>query len=193
MGKRVLVINGHPDPAPERFCSALAEAYSTAAANAGHEVRTLSVGNIDFPLIRSRAEFEDGEPPAAIASAQEMLRWSEHIVIVHPLWLGSAPALLKGFFEQAFRYGFAMPQPGEGMPHGLLSGRSARLVVTMGMPGFIYATVFGAFGVRAMKRGMLGISGIRPVRLSYLGQVELKREQRLRWLDRIRALGRAAI
>lgn len=192
MGKRILVINGHPDPRPERFCAAVVEAYSTAAAHAGHDVRLLRVGELDFPLIRSRAEFEDGEPPAPIEGAQEMLKWAEHIVIVHPLWLGTAPAMLKGFFEQAFRYGFAVPQPGEGMPAGLLSGRSARLIVTMGMPGFIYATVFGGFGVRAMMRGILGISGIRPIRHLYLGQVELRADRRKQWLERVSELGRRA-
>ena len=189
MGKRILVINGHPDPRPERFCAALAEAYSTAAVDAGHDVRLLKVGELDFPLIRSRAEFEDGEPPGPIADAQAMLKWAEHIVIVHPLWLGTAPALLKGFFEQAFRYGFAVPQPGQGMPGGLLGGRSARLIVTMGMPGFIYATLFGGFGVRAMMRGILGISGIRPIRHLYLGQVELSPDRRKQWLDRVSELG----
>jgi putative NADPH-quinone reductase len=28
-------------------------------------------------------------------------------VIIYPLWLGAMPALLKGFFEQVFRPGFA--------------------------------------------------------------------------------------
>lgn len=192
MSKRIVVINGHPDPSPARFCAALAAAYQAGAVAEGHEVRRLDVGALDFSLIRSRAEFEDSDPPAAILAAQDALRWAEHIVIVHPLWLGAAPALLKGFFEQTFRYGFATPQPGEGMPHGMLSGRSARLVVTMGMPGFVYQLAFGAFGVRAMKRGILGISGIRPVRATYLGLVELKADRRQGWLRRVSDLGRRA-
>ncbi len=31
MGKRILIINGHPDPSPERFCAALAEAHAARA------------------------------------------------------------------------------------------------------------------------------------------------------------------
>lgn len=193
MGKRILIINGHPDADPKRFCAALAEAYAGGAKAGGHEVRRLNVGALDFPLIRSRGAFEDTDPPPAIIEAQEALTWAEHVVLVHPLWLGSAPAVLKGFFEQTFRYGFAMPQPGEGVPRGMLSGRSARLVVTMGMPGPVYSTIFGGFGVRAMQRGILGLAGFRPIRHDYVGQVEGKAETRKIWLEKMAALGRQGL
>lgn len=193
MKRKILVINGHPDPSPERFCAALAKRYSESASAAGHEVQTLSVGGLTFDLLRSRAAFEDASPPAPVLAAQEQILWADHLVIIHPLWMGSAPAVLKGFFEQAFRYGFAMPRPELDAPRGRLAGRSARLVVTMGMPAWIYRLVFGAFGVRAMARGILGISGIRPVRLTLIGQVEGSKERRRRWLDRLAALGEAAV
>jgi putative NADPH-quinone reductase len=191
--RKILIINGHPDPAPERYCGALSKRYAEAAANAGHEVRALSIGALDFDLIRSRYAFEEGDPSSAIAAAQDQILWADHLVIVHPLWLGAAPALLKGFFEQVFRYGFAMPRPGLDAPQGRLRGRSARLIVTMGMPAWVYRTVFGAFGVRAMARGILRISGIAPVRLSLIGQVEGMPEERRRWLDRVGELGRLAL
>lgn len=52
------------------------------------------------------------------------------------------PALLKAFFEQTFRYGFALGKE-ERIPEGLLKGKSARIVVTMGMPAFIYRWYLG--------------------------------------------------
>jgi putative NADPH-quinone reductase len=192
LGKRILIINGHPDARGERFCAALVEAYHEGAASAGHEVKVLTVGELDFPIIRSKAAFEDTDPPACIQVAQTHLTWAEHIVLVHPLWMGSAPAYLKAFFEQTFRYGFAMPQPGEGIPHGRLGRRTARIIVTMGMPGAAYATIFGGFGVRAMERGMFRLAGIRPVRHTYVGQVESRADLRRRWLEKVREMGRHA-
>jgi putative NADPH-quinone reductase len=192
MGRRILVINGHADPRPERLCAALAAAYAEGAEAGGHEVRRIDVGALDFPLIRDAEAFINGKPPADILSAQEAVTWCEHIFIVHPLWLGAAPALLKGFFEQVFRYGFAV-NPGSKSLSGLLRWRSARIVVTMGMPGFIYRSVFGAFGVRAFERGVLGLSGIGPIRRILLGGVEsASAEHRAAWLDRMRRLGKAA-
>lgn len=192
MRRKILIINGHPDPSPQRFCAALAEAYAAGATDRGHELRRLNVGALEFPFIRSRVEFEDQDPPPAIQKAQEDLVWAEHLVLVHPLWLGSAPAVLKAFFEQTFRYGFAVPQPGEGIPRGRLGGRSARLIVTMGMPGALYSSVFGGFGVRAMKRGILGLAGFHPIEHTYVGNVESSAESRLAWLSKVRQMGEKA-
>lgn len=171
---RVLVVNGHPDPRPERLCAALCEAYAAGAIAAGHAVRRLDVGVLDFPLVREAQAFSGPAGAADILEAQDAIRWCEHLVLVHPLWQGGVPALLKGFLEQVFRYGFALPAPGEGrgLPGGLLGGRSARLIVTMGMPAAAYRLLFGAFGTRALERGLLRLAGFRPVRSSLLGAVE---------------------
>lgn len=190
MARRILVINAHPDPRPERLCAALAGAYAEGAAAARHEVRRLDLGDLDFPLIRSAEDF-DAPPPAVIADAQQAIVWSEHLVIVFPLWLGGPPALLKAFLEQAFRYGFAVPRPGEGSPlKGLLAGRTARLVVTMGMPALAYRWMFGAHGVRGLEGGVLWLSGFRRIHRTLLGGVgEANDAARADWLKRLRGLG----
>ena len=191
MAKTILILNGHPDPRPERFSAALAKAYAEGAASKGHETRSISVGALDFPLIRSAAEFMSPPAQPDIVAAQEAVTWAKHVVIVHPLWLGSAPALLKGFFEQVFRYGFALPLGGSGFPRGLLAGRTARIIVTMGMPAFIYRIMFGAHGVRALERSVLAVSGIKPVRHTLIGGVEGSFAKREKWLARVKALGAA--
>jgi putative NADPH-quinone reductase len=191
MTRRILVINGHPDARPERLAAALAGAYIRGASGAGHQIRRLDVGAIDFPLIRRQAEFLDAAPPA-IREAQEAIAWAEHLVVIFPLWLGGAPALLKGFLEQVFRYGFAVSPPGEAV-RGLLKGRSARLVVTMGMPAIAFRWVFGAFGVRSLERGLLWVSGVGPIRRSILGEVAGSPSRRAKWLQDMYALGQSAL
>ena len=61
-----------------------------------------------------------------------------------PLWLGSLPALLKAFLEQVLRPGFAF-DTGKAFS-GRLKGRSARVIVTMGMPAWVYRLWFHARG-----------------------------------------------
>jgi putative NADPH-quinone reductase len=63
---------------------------------------------------------------------------AQHLAIFFPLWHGTMPALLKVFIEQVMRPGIALEYRKHGFPRGLLTGRSARLVVTMGMPALIY-------------------------------------------------------
>jgi putative NADPH-quinone reductase len=181
--KRITIIQGHPDTAQEHLCHGLADAYRSGAEGAGHEVRSISVAGLTFPLIRSGQDFEHGERPEAILEAQSMILSSDHLVIVYPLWLGSMPAVLKGFFEQVFRYDFAFEPGPRGSFRKHLVGRSARVVVTMGMPVLAYRWWFGAHSLKSLERNLLKFSGISPVRESLFGSVEdVSDATRRRWL-----------
>jgi putative NADPH-quinone reductase len=192
MSKRITVIQGHPDPGRNHLCHALAEAYRSGAEAGDFEVRSIVVADLTFPWIRSRSDFETGERPPAIVEAQSVIRSSDHLVIVYPLWHGTQPALLKAFLEQVFRYDFAFEPDARGRYRKLLRGRSARIVVTMGMPALAYRWYFGAHGLKSMERSILKFAGIRPVRETLFGRVEaVTPAERQRWLERMRALGRA--
>jgi putative NADPH-quinone reductase len=125
---------------------------------------------------------EDG-----IIQARAQFSWAEHIVVVFPLWLGGPPALLKAFMEQVARCGFLLGEGQTGFPAGKLKGRSACLVVTMGMPTMVYRLFFGGFGVKALARGILGLGGIRPIAIRYFGIISGPRCQK--WIARVRKMG----
>jgi putative NADPH-quinone reductase len=189
--KQVLIIQGHPDNSAEHLCHALAESYATGARQAGFVVRVISVAAIDFPVLRSKRDFEREPLPIALNSARDAMAASDHIVLVFPLWLGTMPALLKAFFEQLFRPGVAFIMGNSGMPKKLFAGRTAHVVVTMGMPAWIYRLVYLAHGVRGLKRNILAFVGIRPVRTTMFGMVEAVSDQtRTRWLAKMAAAGR---
>jgi putative NADPH-quinone reductase len=190
---RVAIIQGHPDPAPERFCRALALAYAEGARGAGHEVRVVDVARLDFPVLRRRREWEEEPAPEAIRAAQDTLAWAQHVVIVYPLWLGDVPALLKAFLEHVLRPGFALRYREQRLPEKLLRGKSARIVVTMGMPGFFYKWYFRAHSVKSLERNFLAFAGMRPVRHTLVGMVESRdRARNVAWLARLRRLGAGA-
>jgi putative NADPH-quinone reductase len=189
MPKKVLVINGHPDPRPERFVHALADAYAEGAAAAGHEVRRIALGELDVPVLGRREDWEDAPVPPSLRDAVAVIEWADHIVIAYPLWLGDVPALLKAFLEQIGRPGVAIAKGERTMSPGLWTGKSARLVVTMGMPAFVYNWYFGAHSVKSLKRNILNFVGISPVRSSIVGMVEGSAESRAEWLETMRRLG----
>lgn len=194
MTKRITIIQGHPDHAGEHLCHGLADAYRIGAESAGHEVRSAQVAGLTFPLIRNKQEFEHGERPDGIREAQSMIRTSDHLVIVFPLWLGTMPALLKAFLEQVFRYDFAFEPTERGGYRKLLEGRSARLVVTMGMPVLAYRWWFGAHGLKSLERSVLQFAGISPVKESLFGRVEdVGTERREQWLRTMQQLGRRGV
>jgi putative NADPH-quinone reductase len=194
MNKHVLIIDGHPDRRGGRFIHALARAYEQGAAQTGHELRRIVVSELRFPLLASSEQFRDGAPPRDIALAQQALEWADHVVILYPLWLGSMPALLKAFFEQLLRPGFAFAEGGRrGLPKKLLKGKSARIVVTMGMPAAFYSVVYRAHSLKSLKRNILSFCGIRPVRTSIIGAVEgMDAAGRAAWLLKLTELGKRA-
>jgi putative NADPH-quinone reductase len=192
MGARILVIQGHPDATHHHLCHALADSYAQRALDAGYEVRRLDIASLDFPLLRSQKDFMEGAPPESLRQAQDSIVWCEHMLLVFPLWLGGAPALVQAFLEQTMRPGFAYRYREKGLPEKLMKGRPARLVVTMGMPALAYRFWFMEHGVKRITQGVLGFVGFSPVRVTYFGMIEqasdAKRED---WLQRMRELGRA--
>jgi putative NADPH-quinone reductase len=192
--KRILVLDGHPDANPGRFIHALAAAYRKGAEEAGHEVRVIEVAGLEFPFLRTAEEFKGTPDTVAVRDAQQALLWAEHVVVLFPLWLGAMPALLKALLEQVLRPGFAFAPGPRGLPRKLLAGRSARIVVTMGMPSLFYRLVYRAHSLKSLERNILGFCGLRPVRASVIGMVEgMSAKARRGWLDRMTRLGQRAV
>ena len=191
MGKRILIIQCHPDTSDRHLCHALDDAYAQGAKAAGHEVKHIDVAKLDFPLLRSQHEWEKGTLPAGLTEAQEAIKWAEHLVFLFPLWLGDMPALLKGFLEQVARPGFAFSGEGKN-PFALkaLKGKSARVVVTMGMPVMVYRWFFLAHSIRSLERNILAFVGIKPVNDTLIGMVGTMDEKAIKkWLGRLEQLG----
>jgi putative NADPH-quinone reductase len=189
--RKILIIDGHPDPDRGRFVHALADAYATAARGAGHDVQVLAIADLEFPLLRRPSDWETGSPPKGIAGAQQQIAWADHLVLIYPLWLGDVPALLKGFLEQVLRPHFAFVHRDSGLPQKLLKGRSARVVVTMGMPALFYRWVFSMHSLKSLERNILKFVGIAPVQHTLLGRVDdaAHRENALAEMQRLGAAG----
>ncbi len=193
MSKKILVILGQPNR--NSYNGALAKAYSEGARAAGAQVREICLGEIKFDPCAMA-----GAPPgpaleADLQAAQEAIRWADHLVFVYPIWWGTIPALLKGFIERVFTPGFAVNfRKDSPLWDKLLTGRSARLIVTLNTPSFIYRWVFGRPGHMTMKRAVLGFCGVKPVGITEVGPMKSSTEEkRARWLQQVHALGRRGV
>ncbi len=192
MPKTVAIIQGHPDPAGGHLCHALADAYAEGAIAAGHGVSRIDVAQIDFPMLHRQEEFASGTLPQSLVPARDAIVAAEHIVLIFPLWLGTMPAIVKAFLEQVMRPGVAFAYQAKGLPKKLLTGRSARIVVTMGMPAPAYRLFYFAHGIRGLKRNILAFVGIKPVRQTFFGMVQNVDEARRQiWMKQMRELGKS--
>ncbi|MCW0233543.1 MAG: NAD(P)H-dependent oxidoreductase [Ferrovibrio sp.] len=193
MYRRIVILQGHPDPDQARLGRALADAYAYGAMSAGHDIRRIDIAALDIPFLRGQDEFENGTPPPPLAEAQEALAWAEHVVVFFPLWLGDMPARLKAFFEQVLRPGFAFAYRAKGFPEKRLAGRTGHVVITMGMPAFAYRWFYCGHSLRLLKRNILGFVGIAPVADTIYGSIAgASAEQRELWLEEMQALGARA-
>lgn len=190
--KRIVVIRGHPDVNPNHYGSALADAYVSGAQQAGHETKTIIVATLNFAILRSKQDWEHGTPDEDIRQAQAAIGWADHLVIFYPLWLGSMPAILKAFLEQVLRPGFAIDHSAGGSRwKKRLNGKTARIVITMGMPALVYRWYFRAHSLKSLERNILGFCGIGPIKESLIGLVEGSNSKREKWLKTMQALGKA--
>ena len=191
MPNRILIVDGHPDPDDGRLCHALSEAYRRGAEASGREVRQIAVARLDFPLLRTAKDVEAEDLPPEIAAAQADILWADHLVIVYPLWLGTLPALLKGFLEQTLRDGFAFDVE-KGLRGAKLQGRSARVVVTMGMPALAYRLFYRAHSLKSLERNILKFCGFSPIRTTLFGGATAPAESTAKdWMAEMERLGRA--
>jgi putative NADPH-quinone reductase len=194
MNKHILIIDGHPDPAPQRYVHAITAAYREEATSAGHEVRTITVADLEFPPLRTRADFESIAACPVIEQVQGDLAWCDHVVMIYPLWLGSLPALFKGLLEQVFRPSFVFETPAHGgRARKRLRGKSVRIIVTMGMPALVYRCYYRAHSLKYLKRNVLSFCGMRPIRSTLLGGIGIGlAEHHFMALKRIRKLAQTA-
>ena len=195
MSRRVFLIQAHPDASRPHLCHALAASYATGAAAAGHAVRHVVLAELEFPLLRSQQDWEEGSVPASLKPAQDDIGWAEHLIFFFPLWLGDMPALLKGFLEQVARPGFAILRDKGGNPWGTkgLTGRSARVVVTMAMPSLVCRWYFRAHSVKSLERNILGFVGIAPVHETLIGLAgDMTPKDAAKWLGKLERLGAKA-
>ncbi|MCV0349551.1 MAG: NAD(P)H-dependent oxidoreductase [Nitratireductor sp.] len=194
MTRRIAIVLGHPDRSPDRLCRAFAVAYAEGAREAGHVVDIIDLAALDFPLLKSQQDFLHGALPDVLKPAQEAVTAAEHVVFIYPLWLGTMPALLKGFLEQLLRPGVAFAYKEKGFPEMLLKGKSARVIVTMGMPALIYRLWFLSHSLRSLRRHVLKFVGFSPVRETLFGAVEeASEEKRKSWIEEVRVLGKSAL
>ena len=186
--RKIVLLHGHPDPDRARLGYALADAYERGARSAGHELHRVDIADLDIGFVRSKRQWDEELPTPEIRALRERVEASDHLAVFFPLWLGTMPAYCKAFWEQLLRTG--APQNGSATAPSILRGKSARIVVTMGMPAFFFRWYFGGHGVRSFERGVLKIMGASPVKTTLLGSVEGRGEAGYRrWIAEMKKLG----
>jgi putative NADPH-quinone reductase len=191
MSRRILVADLHPGRLS--LSAALAQAYREGAEANGHQVRHAALSAMAFDPDFGQSGFRNS--PALEPDLERFrgdLSWAEHVVLIAPMWWGGLPAKAKGLFDRILLPGYAFDprQKRLGLPKTLLSGRTARFVLTSDTPLWAFWLMYrGALKIQVQKQ-ILAYVGIGPMKMSHLGAVEHSTDKtRQTWLARMRSLG----
>lgn len=182
MKKKIFILIGHPNT-DETLNSTLAHAYEEGAKSAGHDVRLTYLGKIDFDPILHKGYREIQQLEPDLLTMQEDIRWADHIVIVHPVWWASTPALLQGLVDRMVIPGFAFRFTGKFTWQRLLKGKSGRIIMTSNGFPVITRLLFGD-PTRALREGVLRFSGVSPLPVTRIFRSETMPEDRLEKLKK---------
>lgn len=189
---RIAIFVGNP--LQDSYCEALGEAYRRGAESGGHQAQLFLLGRMTFDaVLREGYRREQALEPDLIAAREAFVR-CDHLVFIFPLWCGDMPALLKGFLERVLQPDLLNAQKIGGTASSkIFKGKSARVIMTMGMPGFFYRWYFGAHALKLLRRNILQFVGIKPVRSTIYGMIEAVGDgKRKVWLREVEALGHDA-
>jgi NAD(P)H dehydrogenase (quinone) len=153
---KVLLVFAHPES--RSLNGALRDVAIKELKAQGHEVRVSDLYAMQWKSEIDRADFPSLTPDARLSVAAaskealaanaltedvkaeiEKLLWADAVILQFPLWWFTMPAILKGWVERVFAYGFAYgvgehndKRWGDRYGEGALAGKRAMLIVTTG-------------------------------------------------------------
>lgn len=152
----ILIVSAHPEPAS--LTNALRDIAVDQLLADGHDVRVSDLHVLGWKAVVDRQDFPGLDPaerlrvPATSGAAfaygtlsedvvaeQDKLMWADALILAFPLWWFSMPAILKGWIDRIYSYGFAYGvgehsdrRWGDRYGEGRLAGKRAMLIVTAG-------------------------------------------------------------
>jgi len=125
-----LIIYAHPNPYSlnAQFKNALAKHLHD------HEVIVRDLNELNFNPVLSLEDMagqRKGEVANDVKLEQEFITWADCITFIYPIWWTGLPAIMKGYVDRVFSYGFAYRYD-QGIQKGLLTGKKAVIINTHG-------------------------------------------------------------
>jgi NAD(P)H dehydrogenase (quinone) len=125
---RHVVILCHPDT--DSFNAAVAAHYCQAVEDNGQSAVLRDLYRMKFdPVLRSEELADDRKSPPGqnpsrdVAEEHALIADADVVVLVYPIWLGSVPAMLKGYIDRVFGHDFALRNDHDAAAVTELSGK----------------------------------------------------------------------
>ncbi|MGG0343641.1 NAD(P)H-dependent oxidoreductase [Priestia megaterium] len=173
-----LIVYAHPNPESLNH-SILDTAVNTLKKN-GHEVTVRDLYELNFqPVLKpeDKEAMKAGKTPNDIKTEQEFISESDAITFIYPIWWTGLPAILKGYVDRVFAYGFAYMPGAEGIVK-LLKGKKGLIINTHGTPTEVYDEIGMTAGLKVTSDvGIFDFTGIETVEHLLFGSIGYLEEE----------------
>lgn len=129
---RHLIIYAHPNE--KSLNNLLLQTVTESLVKGNHEVEIRDLNTIGFNPVFSLEDMQGqraGKVSDDVKTEQDYISWAEQITFVYPIWWTGMPAIMKGYIDRVFSYGFAYRYD-QGVQKGLLKGKKAVIINTHG-------------------------------------------------------------
>jgi len=127
-----LIIYAHPNPGS--LNAHLKNTLVDYLAFGNHEIEVRDLYELKFNPILSSEDIAgqlQGMVSDDVKTEQQWISWAERITFIYPIWWTGLPAIMKGYIERVFSYGYAYSYT-NGVQQGLLKGKQAVIINTHG-------------------------------------------------------------
>jgi NAD(P)H dehydrogenase (quinone) len=155
----------------------------------GHTVNVRDLYAIEFNPVLTEKDLkaiQSNNIPPDILIEQEFVRNADIITFLYPIWWTGMPAILKGYIDRVFSYGFAY-KAGEKGTMGLLGDKKAFIINTTGQPRSLYEKgMYQALNMTS-DTGIFNFCNIEMIDHMYFSSINsVSDETRLCYLDEAR-------
>ncbi|WP_264522996.1 NAD(P)H-dependent oxidoreductase [Flavobacterium sp. N502536] len=109
----------------------------------GQEVIVRDLNAIHFNPVLSLEDMSGqrmGEIADEVKTEQDFISWADRIVFIYPIWWTGMPAIMKGYIDRVFSYGFAYRYD-QGIQKGLLTGKQTIIINSHGKSNAEYESI----------------------------------------------------
>lgn len=155
-----------------------------------HEVVIRDLYKIGFDPVLSLADMHGqrtGKVSEDVQPEQEYISWAEQITFIYPIWWTGLPAIMKGYIDRVFSYGFAYRYD-QGIQKGLLKGKKAVIINTHGKSHEEYERMgMDKALTLTSDHGIFIYSGLEIIQHLFFDKADKASSENLEiWKDRIR-------
>jgi NAD(P)H dehydrogenase (quinone) len=122
-----------------------------------------------------------------VKQEQEFITWADCITFIYPIWWTGLPALMKGYIDRVFSYGFAYIY-NQGIQKGLLTGKQTVIINTHGKSEYEAIGMDTALQLTSDK-GIYTYSGLEVVEHFFLDKADKSIPENLEnWTTHIKSV-----